>query len=97
MIARSWLQRHCTNQPLLSFLSLFFSIPCFGTSTFQTPLQLLFLEPNPSDPLNKQAAKELRTDPAGFQNTVSATMAGAEFDGVKYDDVVGMSGLRARR
>jgi ubiquitin-conjugating enzyme E2 M len=39
-------------------------------------LELLFIEPNPEDPLNKAAAKVLREDKRAFQQTVSRYMRG---------------------
>ena len=40
-------------------------------------LQFLFSEPNPEDPLNKEAAKVLSQDPRQFQNNVRRSMSGA--------------------
>eukprot|EP01001_Neometanema_parovale_P010730 NODE_6968_length_803_cov_88.736765_g6732_i0.p1 GENE.NODE_6968_length_803_cov_88.736765_g6732_i0~~NODE_6968_length_803_cov_88.736765_g6732_i0.p1 ORF type:complete len:177 (+),score=37.39 NODE_6968_length_803_cov_88.736765_g6732_i0:83-613(+) len=37
-------------------------------------LELLFIEPNPDDPLNKEAAKQLREDRSGFQRQVKRYM-----------------------
>eukprot|EP00998_Keelungia_sp_KM082_P006213 NODE_2475_length_1056_cov_861.047363_g2457_i0.p1 GENE.NODE_2475_length_1056_cov_861.047363_g2457_i0~~NODE_2475_length_1056_cov_861.047363_g2457_i0.p1 ORF type:complete len:175 (-),score=25.85 NODE_2475_length_1056_cov_861.047363_g2457_i0:46-570(-) len=37
-------------------------------------LELLFIEPNPDDPLNKEAAKVLREDRSQFQRQVSRVM-----------------------
>jgi ubiquitin-conjugating enzyme E2 M len=39
-------------------------------------LQLLFIEPNPDDPLNKDAAKVFREDKQQFQRTVQKYMRG---------------------
>jgi|EP00945_MAST-04E_sp_MAST-4E-sp1_P004906 ubiquitin-conjugating enzyme E2 M len=38
----------------------------------------LFYTPNPSDPLNKEAAKQLRESPRDFEATVKATMKGRQ-------------------
>lgn len=51
-------------------------------------LLYLFLEPNGGDPLNKEAADELRRDKAQFASTVKRTMAGGSVKGVAYDKVV---------
>lgn len=37
-------------------------------------MELLFIEPNPDDPLNKDAAKLLRDDPGRFARTVQASL-----------------------
>jgi len=39
-------------------------------------LELLFIEPNPDDPLNKEATKLLREDKKQFQKQVERTMKG---------------------
>jgi ubiquitin-conjugating enzyme E2 M len=39
-------------------------------------LQFLFLEPNASDPLNKEAAEDLRSNREGFKRNVRAAMGG---------------------
>eukprot|EP01003_Olkasia_polycarbonata_P001116 NODE_1231_length_577_cov_68.655303_g1157_i0.p1 GENE.NODE_1231_length_577_cov_68.655303_g1157_i0~~NODE_1231_length_577_cov_68.655303_g1157_i0.p1 ORF type:complete len:189 (+),score=51.78 NODE_1231_length_577_cov_68.655303_g1157_i0:32-568(+) len=39
-------------------------------------LELLFIEPNPDDPLNRDAAKQFREDPRGFEQKVKRWMAG---------------------
>jgi ubiquitin-conjugating enzyme E2 M len=42
-------------------------------------LELLFIEPNPDDPLNKTAAKMLREDKRLFQQTVQRCMRGQTY------------------
>ena len=39
-------------------------------------MQFLFLEPNASDPLNKEAAEDLRSNREGFKRNVRAAMGG---------------------
>lgn len=51
-------------------------------------LQFLFLEPNASDPLNKEAAEDLARDREGFRRNVRLSMAGGAVRGVSYDRVV---------
>ena len=39
-------------------------------------MQYLFLEPNPSDPLNKEAAEDLRRNIDNFRRNVRSSMRG---------------------
>ena len=48
-------------------------------------LQYLFLEPNPEDPLNKEAARELQTNRRGFEQNVYKTMRGGSINGVWFE------------
>ena len=41
-----------------------------------TNLKFLFLEPNASDPLNKEAAEDLKNNREGFKRNVRTSMAG---------------------
>lgn len=50
--------------------------------------QFLFLEPNASDPLNKEAADDLRQNRDGFKRNVRSAMAGGTVKGVTYDRVL---------
>lgn len=50
-------------------------------------LQFLFLEPNASDPLNKEAAEDLARDREGFKRNVRTSMNGGSVRGVMYDRV----------
>lgn len=49
--------------------------------------QFLFLEPNASDPLNKEAADDLRHNREGFKRNVRASMGGGTVKGVVFDRV----------
>ena len=49
--------------------------------------QFLFLEPNASDPLNKEAAEDLRMNREGFKRNVRAAMAGGAVKSERYDKV----------
>jgi len=51
-------------------------------------LQFLFLEPNPEDPLNKEAAEVLRHNRALFEDNVRRSMRGGAVGGVPFDRCV---------
>ncbi|KAL8954812.1 MAG: hypothetical protein Q9183_006919, partial [Haloplaca sp. 2 TL-2023] len=53
-----------------------------------TPSQFLFLEPNASDPLNKEAADDLRLNREGFKRNVKTSMGGGPVKGQLYERVV---------
>jgi ubiquitin-conjugating enzyme E2 M len=61
--------------------------PVLNLQSIVVGLQFLFLEPNPDDPLNKEAAQVLRSDRAKFERHVRSSMRGGVVDGVSYDDV----------
>jgi len=48
-------------------------------------LQYLFLEPNPEDPLNKEAALELQSNKRLFEQNVQRTMKGGSLNGIYFD------------
>jgi ubiquitin-conjugating enzyme E2 M len=48
-------------------------------------LVFLFLEPNPLDPLNKDAAVQMQRDRALFEKNVRKAMAGGSVDGEPFD------------
>lgn len=48
----------------------------------------LLLEPNSDDPLNKDAAQNLRQNPNYFRQIVAETIRGGTFNNVKYDRVL---------
>jgi len=48
-------------------------------------LQYLFLEPNPEDPLNKEAANELQANRRLFEQNVQKTMRGGTVNGVYFE------------
>jgi ubiquitin-conjugating enzyme E2 M len=50
--------------------------------------QYLFLEPNASDPLNKDAAEELRSNREAFKRYVKTSMAGGTVKGDTFDRVL---------
>jgi hypothetical protein len=51
-------------------------------------LQFLFLEPNASDPLNKDAAEDLKANREGFKRNVRAAMGGGSVKGVSFERVL---------
>lgn len=50
-------------------------------------LQFLFLEPNPTDPLNKDAANQYVKDRAEFKKLVAISMRGGSVKNETFDDV----------
>lgn len=50
--------------------------PVLTISSVVFGLQFLFLDPNPDDPLNKDAAKVLTSDPKQFQANVRRSLSG---------------------
>jgi ubiquitin-conjugating enzyme E2 M len=50
--------------------------------------QFLFLEPNPSDPLNKEAAEDLRLTKENFKRNVKASMQGGFVKNIQFDRVL---------
>lgn len=67
--------------------------PILNLNSVLVGLQFLFLDPNPDDPLNKEAAEDLRRDRAAFANNVRRALAGGTLstwcwltaEGVTYD------------
>ncbi|KAH8592705.1 NEDD8-conjugating enzyme UBC12, partial [Bisporella sp. PMI_857] len=51
-------------------------------------LQFLFLEPNASDPLNKEAAEDLRNNRDGFKRNVKSSMGGGAVKNQVFDRVL---------
>jgi ubiquitin-conjugating enzyme E2 M len=51
-------------------------------------LQFLFLEPNASDPLNKEAANDLMADRDRFRRNVRSSMGGGQVKGEAFDRVL---------
>lgn len=62
--------------------------PALDLQSIIIGLLFLFLEPNPNDPLNKDAAKLFCQDQKKFAETVILAMSGGSVDHVLYDDVV---------
>mgnify|MGYP002396037307 CR=1 FL=1 len=47
-------------------------------------LIFLFMEPNPNDPLNHEAAEIMRNNERDFISRVQRTLRGGSFEGVNY-------------
>jgi ubiquitin-conjugating enzyme E2 M len=69
-------------------LSLFFYPFVRVSKLMMVMVKFLFLEPNASDPLNKEAAEDLRTNREGFKRNVRTAMAGGSVRGVQYERVL---------
>ncbi|KAH6649800.1 ubiquitin-conjugating enzyme/RWD-like protein [Chaetomium tenue] len=62
--------------------------PVLNLNAVIVGLQFLFLEPNASDPLNKEAAEDLRNNREGFKRNVKQAMAGGSVRGETYQRVL---------
>ena len=61
--------------------------PVLNLQSIVVGLQFLFLEPNPDDPLNKEAAQVLRQDRKAFEQFVKSSMRGSSVSGIQFDNV----------
>lgn len=72
--------------------------PVLNLNAVIVGLQFLFLEPNASDPLNKEAAEDLRGHREMFKRNVRTAMAGGSVRSERFDNVlVGSNGASAGR
>jgi ubiquitin-conjugating enzyme E2 M len=62
--------------------------PVLNLNAVIVGLQFLFLEPNASDPLNKEAAEDLRNNREQFKRNVRNAMAGGTIRGETYHRVL---------
>ncbi|RJE17677.1 NEDD8-conjugating enzyme UBC12 [Aspergillus sclerotialis] len=62
--------------------------PVLNLNAVVVGMQFLFLEPNASDPLNKEAAEDLRTNREAFKRNVRTSMAGGSVRGVTFERVL---------
>jgi len=62
--------------------------PVLNLNTVMVGLQYLFLEPNADDPLNKEAAEDLRKDREVFLRNVKNSLKGGTVKGESYDRVL---------
>lgn len=62
--------------------------PVLNLNAIMVGLQFLFLEPNADDPLNKEAAEELRKDRSKFARDVKRSLQGGAVAGIPYDNVL---------
>ena len=59
--------------------------PVLSINSIVYGLQHLFLDPNPDDPLNQEAAKVLREDPRQFAANVRRSMMGGYVCGTHFE------------
>ncbi|KIW28061.1 NEDD8-conjugating enzyme UBC12 [Cladophialophora immunda] len=62
--------------------------PVLNLNAVIVGMQFLFLEPNASDPLNKEAAEDLRNNREGFRRNARTAMGGGSVRGQTYDRVL---------
>jgi len=62
--------------------------PVLNLNAVMVGLQYLFLEPNADDPLNKEAAEDLRRDRSQFLYNVKTSLRGGSVKGISYDSVL---------
>ncbi|TBU34662.1 ubiquitin-conjugating enzyme/RWD-like protein [Dichomitus squalens] len=62
--------------------------PVLNLNSVMVGLQYLFLEPNADDPLNKEAAEELKRNREQFVYNVKVSMRGGSIKGVQYNKVI---------
>jgi len=62
--------------------------PVLNLNSVMVGLQYLFLEPNADDPLNKEAAEEMRKNRDQFLRNVATSMRGGSVKGVVFDNVL---------
>ncbi|KAI5835978.1 hypothetical protein K523DRAFT_325051 [Schizophyllum commune Tattone D] len=62
--------------------------PVLNLNSVMVGLQYLFLEPNPDDPLNKEAAQEMVKNRDVFVQNVKTAMRGGSVKGEQYNNVV---------
>ena len=58
--------------------------PVLGINSVILGLVFLFIEPNPDDPLNHEAAELMRVDYKTFKNTVKSSLKGEKVNGVEF-------------
>jgi ubiquitin-conjugating enzyme E2 M len=62
--------------------------PVLGINTVILGLIFLFIEPNPNDPLNKEAAELMRDNFAAFREKVKKSLKGGNIDGFNFPKLV---------
>lgn len=62
--------------------------PVLNLNAVMVGLQFLFLEPNPGDPLNKEAAEDLRLTKENFKRNVRNSMQGGYVKNNQFDRVL---------
>jgi ubiquitin-conjugating enzyme E2 M len=59
-----------------------------GINTVILGLIFLFIEPNPNDPLNKEASELMRQNETAFKEKVKKSLKGGLVDGVNFPKLV---------
>ena len=62
--------------------------PVLGVNPVILGLIFLFIEPNPNDPLNHEAAAEFRDQRARFKNNVLNSLRGGMVNGIRYPKMI---------
>ena len=62
--------------------------PVLGINAVILGLIFLFIEPNPNDPLNKEAAELMRNSESQFKEKVRRTLKGGVIDGTNFPKLV---------
>lgn len=62
--------------------------PALNLNSVIIGLNYLFVEPNPTDPLNKEAANDLKKNPGSFSRNVLHSMRGSYVNNEFYDRVI---------
>ena len=62
--------------------------PVLGVNAVILGLIFLFIEPNPMDPLNHEAAEMMRDKKQDFINKVKRTLRGGNYDGRTYPSMI---------
>jgi ubiquitin-conjugating enzyme E2 M len=62
--------------------------PVLGINAVILGLIFLFIEPNPNDPLNKEAAELMRNNEAAFKDKVKKSLKGGIIDGFTFPKLV---------
>ena len=59
-----------------------------GINTVILGLIFLFIEPNPNDPLNKEAAELMRSSESAFKEKVRKSLRGGMIDGINFPKLI---------
>jgi len=62
--------------------------PVLGVSHLLFGLLTLFIDPNPDDPLNHQAAKKMIEEPSEFDRLVNESVHGGHVDGIQFPNLL---------
>ena len=62
--------------------------PVLGVNSVILGLIFLFIEPNPNDPLNHDAAKHMRDNFNSFVQQVKKTLKGGNFEGLSFPKMI---------